>query len=88
VASLFVIDVPEYEPLWRCAVGDGELAVRHIGPYVELTFSDAVTIDRKATGVRHAVWYSGVGALKDARIVQFDKDALRVVASPSGAAGP
>jgi len=80
VASLFIINVPEYEPLWKCAVGDSELTVRHVGPYVELRFPDGVTIDRKATGVRHALWYSGVGALKDAQVVQFDKDALRVVA--------
>jgi hypothetical protein len=83
MASLFIIDVAEYEPLWRSAVGDSELAIRHVGPYVELSFPDAVTIGRKATGVRHAVWYSGVGALKDARIVQYDKDALRVEATGS-----
>jgi hypothetical protein len=81
VPSLFVIDVPDYQPLWECAVGDTDLEVRHIGPYVELSFTDGLTIARRATGVRHAVWYSGVGALKDAKIVQYDKDALRVVAS-------
>ena len=80
MASLFVIDAPEYEPLWKCAVGDSELGVKRVGAWVELSFPDAVTIDRKATGVRHAVWYSGVAALKDARVVQFDKHALRVVA--------
>jgi hypothetical protein len=47
---------------------------------VELQFPDGVTIDRRATGARHAVWYSGVAALRDAKVVQFDKDALRVVA--------
>ena len=31
--------------------------------------------------MRHAVWYSGVGALKHAHVVQFDKDALRIVAA-------
>lgn len=81
MASLFVIDVAEYEPLWKCAVGDSELEVRRTGPYVELRFPDGLTIDRSATGVRHAVWYSGVAALQGARVVQFDKDALRVVAT-------
>lgn len=80
MASLFIVDVQEYEPMVRCAVGDGELEVRRTGPYVELRFADGVTIDRRATGVRHAVWYSGVAALGGAHIVQFDKDALRVVA--------
>ena len=36
-------------------------------------------IDRRATGCRHAVWYSAVGGIaRDSRITQHDKDALRV----------
>ena len=80
MASVFVLDVDEYAPMWKCAVGDGELEVRRVGPYVELCFSDAVTINRAATGIRHALWYSGVAAVRDARIVQFDKTRLRVEA--------
>ncbi|HET6948799.1 MAG TPA: hypothetical protein VFI47_00385 [Acidimicrobiales bacterium] len=81
MASVFIVDVPEYEPIWTCAVGDSDLEVRKVDHYVELRFPDAVTIDRVATGARHAVWYSCVGALTDARVVQFDKDALRIVAT-------
>lgn len=80
MASLFIVDVSDYEPMVRCAVGDSGLEVHRTGPYVELRFPDGVTIDRRATGVRHAVWYSGVAALNGARVVQFDKNALRVVA--------
>jgi hypothetical protein len=80
VPSLFIVNADEYEPFWRNAVGDSQLEIHHVGPYVEVRFTDGVTIDRRATGVRHAVWYSGIAALKDARVVQFDKDALRVVA--------
>jgi hypothetical protein len=80
MASLFVVDIPEYEPIWSCAVGDSELEILHLGSHVELRFTDGVTIDRVATGTRHAVWYSSVGALRDARVAQFDKTALRVVA--------
>jgi hypothetical protein len=36
------------------------------------------TLDRRATGCRHAVWYSSVAGLRGARITQHDKDALRV----------
>ena len=78
--SLFIVDVPEYDTVWKSAVGDSELEIHHIGPYIELRFPDGVTIDRVTTGVRHAVWYSSVGALEDAHVVQFDKNALRVVA--------
>jgi hypothetical protein len=80
VPSLYILDIDEFEPVWKNAVGDSGLEIDHVGPYVELTFPDGLTIDRVSTGVRHAVWYSAVGALKDAHVVQFDKDALRVVA--------
>lgn len=45
---------------------------------------DQIIIDRRATGCRHAVWYSSVAGLRDARIAQHDKNALRIV--PRGAA--
>ncbi len=80
MSSVFFADIPETEPIWKRAVGDSELEVRHVGTYVELRFPDAITIDRQSTGARHAVWYSCLGALEHARVVQFDKDALRIVA--------
>lgn len=84
MCSVFFPDIPETEPIWKCAVGNGDhLEIRHVGPYVEVRFSDAITIDRRSTGARHAVWYSCLGALKHARVVQFDNDALRIVAEAS-----
>ncbi len=83
MASVFFADIPETEPIWKRAVGDSELEIRHIGPYVELRFPDAITIDRRSTGARIAVWYSCLGALEHAHVVQFDKDALRMVADTS-----
>ncbi|MCX2934326.1 hypothetical protein ORI20_29085 [Mycobacterium sp. CVI_P3] len=79
--SVFFPAIPETEQIWTRAVGDSELDTRHVGTYVELRFPDAITIDRVGTGVRHAVWYSCIGALEHARVVQFDKHALRIVAS-------
>ncbi|MFJ8748827.1 hypothetical protein ACIREO_05750 [Streptomyces sp. NPDC102441] len=38
-----------------------------------------IIIDRRATGCRHAVWYSAIAGLQEARIVQHDKNALRAV---------
>ncbi|KKC06913.1 hypothetical protein [Mycobacterium nebraskense] len=80
MSSVFFADIPETEPIWNRAVADSEVEVRHVGPYVELRFRDGITIDRRSTGTRHAVWYSCLGALENARVVQFDKDALRIVA--------
>ncbi len=84
MSSVFFADIPETEPIWKRAVGDSrQLDVRHVGTYVELRFPDGITIDRRSTGARHAVWYSCIGALDHARVVQFDKDALRIVADAS-----
>jgi hypothetical protein len=81
MSSVFFPDIPETEPIWTRAVGDsGQLDTRHVGTYVELQFPDGIMIDRVSTGARHAVWYSCIGALDHAKIVQFDKDALRIVA--------
>ena len=80
VPSVYFADVPEFEPIWQVATGDPDLEVARVGPYVELRFTGSVTIDRRASGVRHAVWYSSVGGVRDAAVVQFDKDALRVEA--------
>ena len=80
MASIYFIDVPDYAPLWESAVGDSDVEVGRSGSHVEVSFPDGLTIDRAATGVRHAIWYSGVAALRDATVVRFDKEALRVEA--------
>ena len=38
-----------------------------------------IVIDRRATGCRHAVWYTALAGLQEARVAQHDKNALRVV---------
>lgn len=76
---LYVLDVPENAPLATVAAQDPEVTVGRIGPYFSITADGAVVIDRRATGCRHAVWYSAVaGVSRDSRITQHDKDALRV----------
>jgi hypothetical protein len=54
--------------------------VEKVGPYFRIA-ADAgeIVIDRRATGCRHAVWYSAIAGLQDARVVQHDKNALRLV---------
>lgn len=78
--SVFFANIPETEAVWKRAVGDSDIEIRDLGAYVEVRFADGITIDRVSTGARHAVWYSCVGALENARIAQFDKKALRIVA--------
>jgi hypothetical protein len=41
--------------------------------------AEQIVIDRRATGCRHAVWYSALAGLESARVAQHDKNALRLV---------
>jgi hypothetical protein len=78
VTTLYVLDVPENVPVAEVAGHAQDVTVSRIGPYFEISAPGAIVIDRRATGCRHAVWYSCVAGLRHSRITQQDKDALRV----------
>jgi hypothetical protein len=78
MTALYILDVPENVPVAKVAAADPAVTVSRIGPYFEITADGVISIDRRATGCRHAVWYSSVAGLRGARITQHDKDALRV----------
>jgi len=80
IARIYVLDVPENEAVVEVADQDPIVTVDKVGPYFRLTSDDDLVINRRATGVRHAVWYSAIAGLEDSIIVQQDKDALRVTA--------
>lgn len=74
---LFMLDVPENTPILAVARDLPDVKVGGIGPYFFIESESAISIDRRSTGVRHAVWYSCVAGLEGVRIAQWDKDALR-----------
>ena len=79
MTTLYVLDVPENTGVAKAAAQDPSVSVGRVGPYFEITASGPITIDRRATGCRHAVWYSAVaGVPRDSRITQHDKNALRL----------
>ena len=78
MTALFVLDVPENTSVAKVAGEDAAVTVNKIGPYFEITADGPIVIDRRATGCRHAVWYSCVAGVGGGHITQHDKDALRV----------
>ncbi|HEY3464809.1 MAG TPA: hypothetical protein VGL47_06725 [Amycolatopsis sp.] len=79
MTALYVLDVPENTPVAKVAAEDAAVTVGRVGPYFEIRADGPIVIDRRATGCRHAVWYSCVaGVSRDSHITQHDKDALRV----------
>ena len=75
---LYVLEIPENEAVITVAARDPANTVDHLGPYWRITAASPIVIDRRATGCRHAVWYSAVAALEGSVITQHDKAALRV----------
>jgi hypothetical protein len=85
MTTMYVLDVPENASLADLVQADSALAVDRIGPYYAISNDGDITIDRRASGCRHAVWYSVVaGIARGGRIVQHDREALRVI--PDGGA--
>lgn len=77
---LYVLEVPENKGVIDVVEQDGGLTVDHVGPYVRISSPAPIVIDRRATGCRHAVWYSAVAGIENSVVTQHDKDALRVEA--------
>ncbi|MGW2962715.1 hypothetical protein ACWDGI_30220 [Streptomyces sp. NPDC001220] len=73
---LFLLDVPENVPIAAVARDLSDVEVGKIGPYFVIESDAPIAIDRQATGVRHAVWYSCIAGLDGWRIAQWDKDTL------------
>ncbi len=78
MTSLYVLDVPENTAVAKVAAQDPAVTVGRIGPYFEITADGPIVIDRRATGCRHAVWYSAVAGIAGGQITQHDKNALRL----------
>lgn len=78
MTTFFILDVPENKAVAAVAGEDPDVTVDHVGPYYRVSADAEIVVDRRATGCRHAVWYSCVSGLSGSRITQWDKDLLKV----------
>lgn len=79
MARLYILEVPENVGVLNVVEQDPLVTVDRVGPYYRISADEEIVIDRRATGCRHAVWYSAVAGLEKSTIIQHDKNALRVV---------
>ena len=79
MTALYLLDIPENAGIVDVAAADPKLSVTRVGSYFEISAPAGIVIDRRATGCRHAVWYSAIAGLAGGRVAQHDKDALRIV---------
>lgn len=82
MAVFYLLDVPENRPVVEVAGRDPRVRVGRNGPYFEVSSEHPIEIDRRATGCRHAVWYSCVAGLAGFRIAGWDKNSLRLEPRP------
>lgn len=80
MTRMYVLGVPENEGVVKVAGMDPAISIDNVGPYFRISCDGDIVIDRRATGCRHAVWYSVIAGLEQSKVVQHDKDFLRVAA--------
>ncbi len=76
--ALYILDVPEFEPLVRTAQGAG-MDLRRIGDYLELTSPEReLVLRRNATGIRTALWHAALTGGLNGRIISFTSETLHL----------
>ncbi|GAA3289201.1 hypothetical protein [Streptomyces cinereospinus] len=76
--SVYVLDVPEFEPVVHTARTAG-MGVHQMGDYLELTTEDhEVVLHREETGMRPALWHAMLTGGLTGRIISFTPDALHL----------
>ncbi|MDI9980045.1 hypothetical protein [Rhodococcus sp. IEGM 1307] len=73
---LYVLDVVDFVPLAKAAADNPDVNVVRRGPYYEVTCHHTLEIDRNATGLRNALWFSSVAAIQSGRVTRWDKEVL------------
>ena len=78
MASLFVLDVPEFAPLIASSDGAGIAVTRKAG-FAALSAPGRLMIEREATGLGLAIWYGALTGGYQGEIETFDGDRLVIV---------
>ncbi len=73
MATLYVLDVPEFAPFVNAA--KAALRVSRRGDYFALS-GDEIRISRETTGLRRAVWYGALTGGFAGELRKFDDDEL------------
>lgn len=77
VASVFVLDVPEFRPLVDMAAKDARYQTKAVeGNYIRIDGSPSLQFSRKELGFKPAVWYGALTGGLRGRIERFDADML------------
>ncbi|MEU1887102.1 hypothetical protein ABZ491_16725 [Micromonospora rifamycinica] len=80
--AVYVLDVPEFQPLARTAQKAG-MRLRRTGDYLELSSPDRqLVLSREGTGIRTALWHAALTGGLDGRIVSFTSETIHLEEAP------
>jgi non-ribosomal peptide synthetase component E (peptide arylation enzyme) len=82
MATLFVLDVPEFAPLQRAARQAGLAVQQADGGYLRFDGAPELALERARAGLGKAVWYGALTAGYVGRVVRFDDDRLVISDAP------
>jgi hypothetical protein len=77
---IFVLNVPEFAVLVQAARRLPQCRVEESGDYMVISADEPVVFERRALGVKPAIWYGLFTGGLDADIEYFERDAVRLVA--------
>ena len=76
--AIYVLDVPEFSALVTTLRDTPGISIEKHGDYFVARSAGEIVVQRRATGVGHAVWFGALTGGIRGRIVTFSGDELRV----------
>jgi hypothetical protein len=79
MAAIYLLNVPEFQPIAVSAKQQGLTVTTLQSGYIRLESPGVLELRRKPTGVKLPVWFGAPTGGLEGRIELFDNDVLRVV---------
>ncbi|VVD71765.1 glyoxalase [Pandoraea soli] len=76
--QLFVLNVPEFAPLTEAARQLPSCRVEAHGDYTVISSDVPIAFERRALGLKPAVWYGLFTGGLDGRIESYERDIVRI----------
>jgi hypothetical protein len=82
--SIFLLDVPEFQPLVRGLASTAGISMAQRGDYQVADATGEIVLHRKDVGVGQAVWFGALTGGVRGTIVEFSEETLRIMPLTSG----
>ena len=76
--ALYVLSVPEFQPLIDYTEAAADLTVTALGDYRKIEAAGTLTIPRVATGLGQAVWFGALVGGIEGVILEFNEKRLMI----------